>query len=47
MSWALSVLFKPFLTFILMLVFVLPIKFAFQKFLPAGKLKNILFMRLN
>lgn len=47
MSWALAVLFKPLLTFIFMLVFVLPIKLAFQRFLPEGKLKDILFTRLN
>lgn len=47
MSWALAVLFKPFLTFVFMLIFVLPIKLAFQRFLPAGRVKDILFKRLN
>ena len=45
--WWMAVLLKPLFTLIFMVVLVLPIKIAFQRFLPAGKLKDTLFTRLN
>ena len=46
-AWQLAILIKPFILLLLFGFIVLPIKMLFQRLLPEGKIKRILFKRIS
>ena len=47
LSTGLSIFLRPFVAFIVLLLIVKPIKMVFDKLLPDGKVKRLLFRRIN
>lgn len=47
MSWVLALLLKPLIFLFFLVCIILPLKILAMKFIPEGKLKRILFTRLN
>ncbi len=45
--WVIAVIVKPLVLFILMVCIVLPIKLAFIRFFPEGRIKRFLLIRTN
>lgn len=47
MSWALAVMFRPLVAFVLLVCFGLPARLAVQRWMKDGKLKRLLLLRIN
>lgn len=45
--WQIAILIKPFVLLVFFGLIVLPIKLLFQRFLPDGRIKRLLFKRIG